>query len=971
MFDKRFVSWAAVLLLSFGMAGAAMAQSTEAELAGIVKDPAAAVVPNATVTLTNVDTGVTRTVLTDSDGHYRFYPVAAGRYSLRVAATGFATATVTGLAIDIGMHIDRDVPLQVGTTQESVTVNAEVPVVDTAKSDVSGVVNSKQIENLPINTRQYLNLALLQPGTSQDSSRTFYNSVQMGGASHYWSNGFTVDGVTNTWAEMGEPRQNFPMGAVEEFKVNTVQYNADQGGFSVGGVVNIVTKTGTNQFHGEAYDYVRNAIFNRDDPFTQAADAQVGLSRAPYRRNQFGGDIGGPIVRNKLHFYVAFERTQQTTSFNITLNPAVVQDYGSFAGVHSRPQHDQMFNGRVDYQLTNRQTLFARYSQEWNLITWNGCGGTSYQACYDGQIPRRDLVVGHTWTPTSSMVNEARFQYAYSSYQLGPAGMPIFTQLGVYSAARFNQLQTQLSFPSFSYGFGYADVGVETRWQGKDDFSIVRGKHTIKFGVDANRVPFGDDAPVGYKGTFTFAHDHYFNPNDPASLAALAASNDALTFTATLPPVYTRDDTTELGLYVQDEWKIRRNLTATIGLRWDREFGSFNENLKVTDLAGRPFSAIVPIPGMGDPSKRGSKKDFGPRLGLAWDILGDNKNVFRMGYGIYYANIQTLQNFPELRDYSQCAVLINKPAFPDPYGGQTPTQFCSTAAPSPTILDPKFRNPYSQQFNAGFSREIARDFSVHLDGVYEHTVHDYRTVDLNFPINGVKPYPQFNRILDHDPVGRAKYTALYVRAEKRFAKRYQFLVSYTFARNEDDNPEAQVTTAANYGLDWGPASADRRQALVASGMVRLPAGFMFGAVWTVRSALPFSAFSNTTDADGIRQFVPETTRNQGNRNLSLDIVNAYRATLGLAALTSSNIDSSKYNGLDVRLTRSFHIKGERRVEMGVQVIDLFGTENLAVPSGQMTAGGNTTIASSPNFGRILGVHNNTLQQVELSAKLVF
>ncbi len=613
--------------------------------------------------------------------------------------------------------------------------------------------------------------------------------------------------------------------------------------------------------------------------------------------------------------------------------------------------------------------MFARYSQEWNLITWNGCGASTYSSCYDGQIPRHSLVVGHTWTPSATVVNEARFQYAYSSYQLGPSGVPIFTQLGQYPSDRIAQLQTQLNFPSFTYGFGYSDVGVETRWEGKDDVSIVKGKHTIKFGIDVNRVPFGDDAPAGDKGTYTFAHDHYFNPNDPASLAALAASNDALTFTATLPPVYTRDDTTELGLYIQDEWKVRRNLTVNLGLRWDREFGTFDENLSLSDLAGRPFSAIVPIPGMGDPSKRGSKKDFGPRVGLAWDVLGNSKNVFRAGYGIYYANIQTLQNFPELRDYSQCAVLINKPAYPDPYGGQTPTQFCSTAAPSPTILDPKIRNPYSQQFNFGYSRVLAREFSVHVDGVYEHTVHDYRVVDLNFPVNGVRPYPQFNRILDHDPIGRAKYTALYVRAEKRFARRYQFLVSYTFARNEDDNAEAQVTTATNYGLDWGPANADRRHNLVASGIVQLPAGFTFGAVWTVRSALPFSAFSNTTDADGIRQFVPGTTRNQGNRNLNMDIVNGYRATLGLAPITS--IDSSRYNGLDFRLTRPFRIKGERSIELGIQVFDVFGTENLGVPSGQMTAGGNTTITSSPNFGRILGVLNNTLQQAELSAKLKF
>src|SRR5262249_6578965 len=158
--------------------------------------------------------------------------------------------------------------------QESVVVTGEIPPIDVTKSDVSGVVTNQQIDSLPINTRQFINLALLEPGTSQDSSRTFYNSVQMGGAGHYWSNGFSVDGVTNTAAEAGDPRQNFPMGAIHEFKVNTIQYNADQG-LSARGVVNIVTKSGTNQFHREAFEYVRDQIFNRDDRFTQAADAQV------------------------------------------------------------------------------------------------------------------------------------------------------------------------------------------------------------------------------------------------------------------------------------------------------------------------------------------------------------------------------------------------------------------------------------------------------------------------------------------------------------------------------------------------------------------------------------------------------------------------------------------------------------------------------------------------------------------------
>ena len=964
--------WLAALIAAMILTASLNAQTTgDAEISGLIKDPSGSAIPGAIASLINVDTGVTRTVKSDAEGRYRFAAVLPGRYSLKVEATGFVVSTLSDIVLNIGVTVEHDVSLTVGGVQESVVVSGEIPPIDVSKTDVSGVVTNEQIDTLPINTRQFLNLALLEPGTSQDSSRTFYNSVQMGGAGHYWSNGFSVDGVTNTWAEMGEPRQNLPMGAVQEFKVNTVQYKADQG-LSAGGVINIVTKSGTNEFHGEAFEYARDQIFNRDDRFTQAADQQVGLSKAPFRRDQFGGDAGGPIVRNKLHFYAAFERTQTATAYTIYIPGAASQFYSMFEGVHNRPIHDQLFNVRVDYQLGNNQHLFARYSQEWNFITWNGCGGTSMSNCYDGQIPRHALVAGHTWTPTTNIVNEVRFQYAFSSYLLAPSGTPIFTQLGTYPASRLNELQTTLVFPSFSWGNDYADNGVEKRWEGKDDISIVKGSHTLKAGIDFSRVPFEDDAPNGYAGQFTFAHDHYFNPNDPASLAALAASNDATVFTATRPPIDTKDPTSELGFYIQDDWKVRRNLSLSLGVRYDREFGSLNEFLNPNSLAGRPYNAIVPIPGMGNPADRSSSKNFGPRFGFAWDVRGTGKDVLRGGYGIYYENLQTLQNFGELRNFAQCSVLISNPSYPDPFGGQPWQQFCSHAAPSPTILDPNYRNPYTQQFNLGYSRQLTHDFSIHLDGAYSHTLDNYRTVDLNYPVNGVRPYPQFARILDHTSIGAARYKALYIRAEKRYAQRYQFMISYTLSNNQDNNPEGQVTVPSNYSLDWGFANADRRHNLIASTNVNLPWRFTLGAIWTVRSSLPFSAYVPTTDADGVRAYVPGTSRNQGNRNLSLNVVNAYRATLGLAPILSSNIDSSRFNSVDIRLSRSFALKSERRrLELGLQVFDLFGTENLGVPSGQMTAGGNTTIANSPNFGRILGVLNNCYQQAELSARFAF
>jgi hypothetical protein len=943
--------WIAAGVFLLSTAGLIYGQASDAEIAGIVKDPSGGPVAGAAVSLVNQDSGFNRDVKADNEGRYRFVALAPGKYTLRTEASGFKPELVTGIVLTIGLHVDRDVSLAVGSVQETVTVSGEAPPIDATKADVSGVVTERQINTLPVNTRQYLNLALLMPGTTQDASRSFYNNVQLGGGGRYYANGFTVDGVNNSWAEQGEPRQNFPEGAVQEFQVNTQQFKAEQG-LAMGGLVTVVTKSGTNLFHGEAFEYFRDKFMNRDNKFQIAAEQQTGNGKAPFLRNQYGGDVGGPILKNKLHFYAAFERTQTDAAYTIFTGTAGHAFYSANEGVFNQPSHDQMLNLRFDYQINDKQHLFGRWSQEWNLLTYQGCSGASESNCYNGQFPRHALVMGHTWTPTSSLVNEAHFQYAYSSYQLVPPGATNWTDIGNFAASRLATLGIVYSFPSFSYGYGYAELGIEKRYQYKDDMTWLHGKHTVKFGADVSRIPFGDDAPTNYKGTFTFATDQVFNPKDPATIAAL---KNPTQFTAAVPPQYTSVPVTQIGLFVQDDWRLHKDVTLSFGLRWDKEIGSYNESVN-------PASFAKPIPFIGDPSKRGQNKNFEPRFGIAWNIFGTGKNVVRAGAGIYYNNIQTLLNFSENRNLSQCSVLIKNPTYPDPYGGQTPTAFCSTAAPTVTILDQHFKMPYSEQFSGGYTREITRDFSIHVDGVYMHTLHDWRTVDLNYPnAAGVRPLPVWARILDHESISQSKYKALFVRAEKRYAKRYLFLVSYTLSSSRDDNPQAQIVTPSNYNLDWGPSGIDRRNALVSSGSVDLPGKVTLGVIWQLRSSLPFSILGAVLDADGTRQYVPGTSRDQGNRDLSLATVNAYRATLNLAPFTSGQIDSSRFNSFDIRASRTFHIKESMKVEAIGQVFNLFGTTNLT--------GGNTTRADTANFGKILNASN--LQQAELAVRFVF
>jgi hypothetical protein len=949
----RLKRWCYISLLSivsfFLTAVPTLAQTGEAEIEGVVTDSSGAALANAQVKLTNIETGVSRTISGDNDGHYRFTPVPPGTYSIEVQSTNFQTHKIDQLVINLGMHVTQNVALSVGSSQQVVNVTADVPVIDTASQDVAGVVDQEQITTLPVNTRQYLNLALLEPGTSQDASRTFYNNVQVGGGGYFYANGFMIDGVRNTWAEQGEPRQNFPEGAVQEFKVYVSQYPTEFGLY-MGGLVSIATKSGTNDLHGEVFEYWRNEALNRDNSFQQASEAAEHTGN-PFNRNQFGADIGGKIIKDRTHFYLSYERTQTKASY--TIFTPLVQDYGSLQGTFAEPSYDQMITARVDHQISKTQNAFVRYGQEWNKLTYQGCGGSNEAYCYNGEIPRHSVVIGYTWTPTATLVNDARFQYAVSSYLLGPPGSPIWTDPNTFSTNPLAtaSLQTAYNFPSFSYGAAYQEDGTEKRSEGNDVLSIVKGDHTLRLGFDINYVPFIDSTAFNLKGTYTFATDQYFNPFSAASLAALTGP---ILFTETLPSLTNSVPTWELGFFASDEWRVRPGLTLNLGLRYDRELGSFDENLNLSSFPAQ-------IPDIGNPGKRGDGKDFGPRFGVAWDPFHKSKDVFRGGFGIYYNNIQTLQNFNEIRDLAQCNIVISNPVYLNPFKGQNAQNFCSTAPPNVTVLAQNYRNPYSEQFNVGYSHQFAADVAVNVNGVYQHYLHDFQVADLNYPnAAGIRPLPAWGEILDHESTAQSKYKALYVELNKRFSHRFQTTVAYTLSSSRDDNPQNSITDYANPSLSWGPSNIDRRNSLVAAGSVNLPLGIVLGAIWTARSSLPFSAYENVYNADGTAQFVPGTSRNQGNRNLSLSAVNAYRSGIGLAPVTS--ITANPYDSLDVHISKIFLQKEHRHLEIIGQCFNLLGHKNLL-------AGNYSTNASSASFGTINAANN--LQQAELAARFVF
>jgi hypothetical protein len=914
------------------------AQSGQADIAGSVKDGSGATVPNAKVTLTNTDSGTLRSLTTQSDGQYNFPDVAPGRYSISVVATSFVSETVKGLTIELGAHVHQDITLRVGN-EEQIVVTGEVSTIDPTADDVGGVITGVQMETLPIFDREYLNLSLLLPGTSQDATRTFYNNVQSGGGGYYYANGFYLDGVNNTWAEQGEPRQNIPEGAVDQFQVYLAQFPAEFG-FAMGGVTEVATKSGTNKIHGEGFEYFRNHALNADNVF-QTGDI-------PFLRNQYGGDIGGPIVSNRTHYYGAFERTQTGQTYTIVNLP----DYSANAGTFAEPSHDQMLTLRLDHVLKGNQQVFVRYAQEWNLLTRQGCGGASTIYCYDGQIPRHSIVAGHTWEPTSTIVNDARFQYAYSSYQLGPYGKTIpTTPSQLVSPAYTSSAYTiAYEFPSFAYGENYAAVGIEKRWEINDNFSIQRKNHSLKAGFDLSYVPYVDSYALNVLGTYTFATDQPFSPTNTANLV------DPISFSSSPVPFIENLPSFQASYFGEDTWKIKPNLTANLGLRYDREYDSaFNTNVNV---ANNP----EPIPFQGNPQSRGDRTNFGPRIGITWDPSKKQVDVIRAGYGIYYNNIQTEQNEEERNNFNNCYVYIANPVYGNPYGGLSPTSYCSTAPPTVTILAPDFKNAYAHQFTAGYSRQLTPNLALVLDGVYEHQLRDYRVQDLNFPVDGVRPFPAFTEIEQHAPISQTKYKGLFVRLEKRISHRYLYTVSYTLASGLDRDPQQSVSNYVDRSVDFGPSNVDRRNSLVASGSFLMPWKITLGAIWTARSTLPFSVFSGAYDADGTAQLLAGTTRDQGNRNLSLSTVNAFRAANGLSNIGAGQINSSRYDDFDVRISRPIFSHEGKSLEVIGQALNLFGTTNL------LNANMSTNALAS-NFGQITAANN--AQQGEIAAKFTF
>ena len=396
-----------------------------------------------------------------------------------------ATQTLPNITLAIDQTATLDFALKPASLSETVTVTGEAPIVDVSRSDVGTALTTAQIQDLPVAARRWIDMALLTPGSSQDNIRgQFYRgNVSIGaGVTTFYSTGNVVDGVNNTWVEQGETRQNFPMDAIEEFKVSTSSFKAEYG-LATGGVVNVVTKTGSNDLHFSGFLFYRNAGMTARQFFQP--------TKPPYSRSQDGGSIGGPIIKDKVHYFITYERTDENL-YNSVSTPAWPQ--------YHRKLSEQAVS--MDVSRTRRRAALGRavgvrrVGQEYEYRPELTVGGAVIpSSSFDFSVPRTSAVIGHTWVINPRALNDFRFQYAYAKFEVSPPGSHGSWDAGYFGTDRVGLCQPVFNYPSVSVGgCGNSQMGPEHRYQLKDDYAYQlpnwKGTHQLKVGGDFSYVPF-------------------------------------------------------------------------------------------------------------------------------------------------------------------------------------------------------------------------------------------------------------------------------------------------------------------------------------------------------------------------------------------------------------------------------------------------------------------------------------------------
>ncbi len=762
------ITYAAIYLLLTVLLtpGIVMAQATASgTVSGTISDTSQAVVNGADVTITSPASGATRTMVTNNLGTYRFDLLPAGAYKLTVKANGFTTA-VQNIQLLVGQTSTANITLTPGAATQTVEVQATSPIVDVMKTSVSAEITPSEVQNLPMVGQDVANLAYLVPGVKQtdsyDPTKNRYAILSVNGDGGRNVN-VTVNGVDNKDNTVGGPVMQLPLEAVQEYHISTQRFSAENGR-SEGAAINLITKSGTNQFHGSGFGLFRDTVLNTDQKDPDGVGGYT-KSHPDYTRQQFGGSIGGPIKKDKLFLFFAINRErehqslQEQTSSYVQL-VAAQPFFGSLVDPSPtipRPFYETRYNGRADWTFNKKHSAYLSYSSQANNSDNDQSDGT-------GDLNNGNFTVNHLEIANFT-VNSILSDTMVNNFT---AGWQYWNNL-----IASNISSPLVTFPDASFGTNtnVPQQSFQRKWQFKDDISKSMGKHTFRAGVDYIWNPveggffeFSSTLEIDFAANPTCilatvddtenGCGPSFYPNGfetPGAVTSMSQANGDPSFLVA---------TKQLGLYAQDDWKVTRRLNLSLGLRWDKDFnmigGSDIQNSR-TYLDLKTVNSPISNPYV-DSIAKDDNLDFSPRVGFAYDITGKGNHVMRGGYGLYYGNV--FQNIPlfmeQMANPTVFATVLSLTAPDNPVPGAgvplgdwrygidaMPTiPPPSTELPAGSIgrlMDPDYRNPVTQEWNVGYTWAINNNAAFEAEYTHVLGLHGNKTINIDqrIPTDGV------------------------------------------------------------------------------------------------------------------------------------------------------------------------------------------------------------------------------------------
>ena len=937
------------------------AQTNAGSLSGHVTDPSGGGLPGVTVTATNSANGFNRSVVTEADGSYRFQSLPVGTYEVTADLAGFGAVTTRNVEINVSTDRGMNVTLKQSSVKEQITVTASSPLIETTPA-IGTVVSQREIANLPLNGRQFANLGSLAPGTTlsrnSDPTKPGQLTIALAGGSGRNVN-FLVDGGDNTDDTIGGALQNYNIEAVQEFNIQTQQYKAEYGR-TTGGVLTVVTKSGTNDLEGSAYEFYRDKSLNEESTAEKNADAQARAlgqpapGKSPYKRDQYGASIGGPIIKDMVHFFATAERLEQPTSYVIDTKGI----YPNFDGqAVPTPFKDNLVTAKVSADPSATQFLQVRYGYQRNSDIYGASPIILPSALGTLTNDYHSILLGHTWQIGSNKVNDFIFQDTHfkNAILATSSDAALIYPSGVSIGQSINTPQTT----------------TQIKRQYKDDFAwsstLGRMRNDFKIGVNYIDEPLlGGDFSTGTSGQYTLKNNVQGSPVvDIAIFSGFAGYNTPIK---------------QFNYYGQDDISVNQKLTLNVGLRYDLWKGfdlnqtgnpiwqTLSTQTKYNDPYLKDFQG-----GKGGKLKNDTN-NWAPRLGFTYDLNGDSKNIVRGGAGRYF-------DFP----YTNATILFPAVAIQSTYGqsysnhdgsgiknangsffqpGQPlpPNQQSGgTAVPNPNeIASPTLATPYSDQISLGYSWQVNPWLGLNADASHI----SYKDIPFRFrgnpidPATGKNRFPAFGSFRIWEGNGFAKYNGVNLGGHARLGTKFELQGFYTYSHTTGNvlagADEFRITDAGHQGdlravrdqsIDpydplcgacTGPLNTDQKHRVTISGIYKAPLGINASGIFRYHSGTPYTEWAGADISCGPTGTV-------------LQCKDGYNFDLAPGVSHVNSLRGSSFSQFDVRLSKDFKFFHNYGVEVIGEIFNLLNAKNPANFNGNCAVGTDPAIPAT--FGK--------------------